>query len=311
MKPAALWAVTALFNPRHYRSRIANFRQFRLHLDVPLLAVELSFDGAFELAQSDADILIRIHGGDVMWQKERLLNLGVARLPHTCSAVALLDCDIVFERADWVTATLEALQHVPAVQPFSEAHFLARDAGLSPGQTDSAAAIQYAAAHALAKGCDPRQCLGVQPGDGRGQTTGGLAWAYRRELLERHGLYEACVVGGGDTAVTCATYGAFAAVEQRHHMNARQQRFYRRWAAGWFADVAARTESISGNILHLWHGSLIDRQARTRHEGLVPYDFDPAADYSATPEGALCWASEKPALHQYVADFFLSRREDG
>jgi hypothetical protein len=72
-----LWAVTSYFNPAGFRRRRENYRVFRDRLAVPLAAVELSFNGHFELAPQDAEILIQIPGRDVMWQKERLLNVAV------------------------------------------------------------------------------------------------------------------------------------------------------------------------------------------------------------------------------------------
>ena len=44
-----LWAITSFFNPAGYKSRLTNYRLFRSRLDVPLVAVELSFTGEFEL----------------------------------------------------------------------------------------------------------------------------------------------------------------------------------------------------------------------------------------------------------------------
>ena len=93
-----LWAVTSYFNPAGYRRRKANYRVFRERLPLPLLTVEWSPTGQFELQPGDADILIQLTGGDVMWQKERLLNIGVERLPSQCKHVAWVDCDLVFER---------------------------------------------------------------------------------------------------------------------------------------------------------------------------------------------------------------------
>ena len=37
-----MWAVTTFFTPAGYRNRLRNFRVFRQHLPIPLLAVELS-----------------------------------------------------------------------------------------------------------------------------------------------------------------------------------------------------------------------------------------------------------------------------
>jgi len=122
-----LWAITSYFNPAGYKRRLANYRHFRANLGVPLLAVELSFDGSFELAAGDADILIQRVGGDVMWQKERLLNLALEGLPPECDTVAWLDCDVVFPDAAWLESTARLLQDFPLVHPFSELHHMPRD----------------------------------------------------------------------------------------------------------------------------------------------------------------------------------------
>jgi hypothetical protein len=44
-----LWAVTTYFNPMRYRRRLSNFRLFRKHLNIPLVAVELAYGKEFEL----------------------------------------------------------------------------------------------------------------------------------------------------------------------------------------------------------------------------------------------------------------------
>src|SRR5690606_20133502 len=88
---ARLWALTSYYNPVRYRRRRENYRAFRDHLDVPLVAVEMETDGVFDLVPGDADILVQIAGGDVLWQKERLLNIALGALPSACRKVAWID----------------------------------------------------------------------------------------------------------------------------------------------------------------------------------------------------------------------------
>jgi hypothetical protein len=57
-----MWAITSYYNPVRYKRRLANYKLFRANLDVPLVTVELSFDGRFELTEDDADILIQVSG---------------------------------------------------------------------------------------------------------------------------------------------------------------------------------------------------------------------------------------------------------
>jgi hypothetical protein len=305
---AALWAVTCLFNPQGYRSRIANYRAFRRHLDAPLVAVELSFDGRFALAEGDADILVRIEGGDVLWQKERLLNVGIAHLPAQCRAVSVLDCDIVFENRDWPRQALARLERSQAVQLFSETHFLQRDAG--PGFSLAGAELRGSFARAMRARGPFLECLGAPGGIGRARHAPGLAWAFRRELLDRHGLFDGCVIGGGDTAMVCASWGAFDVLEERHAMSAGQRRYYRAWAEPWYESVRGNADFIDGKLLHLWHGEVADRHAATRHLDLIAHDFDPRHDLARDGDGPWRWASPKPALHRMLVDYFAARRED-
>lgn len=57
-----MWAVTTYFNFAGYKSKIRNYNHFRSKLNIPLLTVEFSLDGKFELTDNDADILIQITG---------------------------------------------------------------------------------------------------------------------------------------------------------------------------------------------------------------------------------------------------------
>ena len=74
-----MWAMTSYINPMRYKRRFTNYKMFREKLGIPLVTVELSFDGHFELTDKDADILIQISGGAVLWQQNRLLNVALNR----------------------------------------------------------------------------------------------------------------------------------------------------------------------------------------------------------------------------------------
>src|SRR5262245_30598532 len=122
-----LWAVCAYFNPLRWRRRLANFQEVRRRLSVPLLAVELGYAPQFALRSDDAELLLQLPGRDVMWQKERLLNLGLKALPPTCEAVAWLDADLVFGSDDWADRAFRELERSVLVQPFHEIVDLTRD----------------------------------------------------------------------------------------------------------------------------------------------------------------------------------------
>ena len=114
-----LWAITAYFNPMRFKSRRANYQVFRERLDLPLVAVELAHDFDFDLRDADADVLIRVRAGDVMWQKERLLNIALSGLPADCGRVVWIDCDVVFESGGWAGRLDQLFDRFPLVQAFS------------------------------------------------------------------------------------------------------------------------------------------------------------------------------------------------
>ena len=305
-----LWGICCLFNPARYRVRARNFRVFRAHLAIPLVAVELTFDGAFELDSCDAEVLVQVRDGGVMWQKERLINLGLSRLPPDCEAVAILDADILFTDSGWAGHAVAALDRMPAVQLFRDVR------QVCAGQTAQKSRVlepdgQTGVACLLDAGVEPESLLGPQPGTGRGVASPGFAWAFRRDLIERHGLFDANIAGGGDTALACASTGAFDAAERRHRMTAEHRAHFRRWAIPWSRAVNGRIGYLDQSLLHLWHGDLVDRKAAERHRILADHAFDPSRDISLGNGGAWQWSSEKHGLHGAMQRYFLERHEDG
>jgi hypothetical protein len=314
-----LWTLTAYFNPCRYRSRRANYRVFRERLAGPLVAVEYSVDGEFELGPGDADRIVRIRGRDLLWQKECLLNRGLAAVPPSCGAVAWLDGDVILERDDWRAAAAERLGRVAVLQLFDRCLDLPRGATPeTPGARDAAAAGESMTAAVSRGRADDVFHSGGRPGGPAPRThrrhrdrIPGLAWAARRDLLDRHGLYDACVLGSGDRAIACAAYGRHATAHQAWMQTEAQRRHYLRWAAPFAADVRGRVGFVSGAAFHLWHGSVADRQWRERHEILGRAAFDPARDVARDARGCWRWSSAKPELHGHVRRHFFERREDG
>jgi len=201
------WAITSYFNPVRYRRRLANFRVFRKHLNVPLVAVELAYSDGFELQVGDADILLQLRGGAVLWQKERLLNLALQALPKSCRKVAWVDCDIIFRSPDWAESADRLLDRVTMIQLFKHVHQL-------PPDWDPASAMpelefsRPSGAYVVLSGVPAAECLGKTFVSRQGTAAPGFAWATRRDLLDRHGFYDGCIVGSGDRAIICAVHVA-------------------------------------------------------------------------------------------------------
>ncbi len=306
------WAITCFFNPMRYKRRIENYRRFREGLRPPLIAVELGYNDGYELDESCAEILVQLRGGDVLDQKERLLNLALGYLPEECECVAWLDCDILFERPDWTDSTIEALQHSPVVQPFSCVHYLEPAESTGAGQLPSNGFFRYGLAYLVDGG---RAFGDVYNEDSfrrrPASASPGHAWAARRSVLDRHGFYDACIVGGADSAMNCAAYGDFERVAKYHRMNANQRAHYLKWARPYFETVRGRVSHVEGDLLHLWHGTIRDRRTEDNYASIQPFEFDPDVDLTIAEPGCWRWSSNKPILHGRVRDYFAGRNEDG
>jgi hypothetical protein len=295
-----LWAITSYFNPAGYATRLANFGEFRRRLTVPLVAVEASFDGRFALGPGDAEVLVQLRARDVLWQKERLLNVALTHLPPECEQVAWLDCDVVLSE-DWPQRARDALGRHALVQLFSERSNEGRN-----GDASVAEAIGVRIAGGRAKAAD----LADPDAPLLRRTTAGLAWAADRDLLDRHGLYDACVLGTGDRAIVCAGLGELGYGERAVHMTPAHAEHYRAWAIPFADEVGGRVGAIEGRARHLFHGDLRRRRYGERLRVLNSHCFDPAADIAVDNGGCWRWSSPKPDLHDYASAYFRARAED-
>jgi hypothetical protein len=82
-------------------------------------------------------------------------------------------------------------------------------------------------------------CIGHLLDTLEGTCANGLAWAARRELLDQHGFFDACIIGGGDRAMASAAYHCFDELMKSHSMNKRQQDRYVGWAKPFYESVRA------------------------------------------------------------------------
>lgn len=167
-----LAVVSCFFNPCNSQSRLDNFRRFERSLGVPVVTVELSFDGEFQI---DGAIQIRGNESHLMWQKERLLNIAIESLPDDVDAVAWIDADLVFQNPLWYEQAKHLLTTHEHVQLFERIEYL-----------DAAGNVERTV---------PSWAASRQ-----GQRMPGGAWAARKESFTG-GLPDRHIIGGGDWAM--------------------------------------------------------------------------------------------------------------
>ncbi len=303
-------ALTSYFNPEKFQSKKKNFDLFSAALHrqgVHLFVIELAFaDEAFELSPQDlppGQQVVQIRARSVLWQKERLLNCLLAELPQSYSKVIWLDCDLIFERDDWLEATDRALDRFPLVQPFTAA------IRLPSGQTNYSGEGDIHQSFGSRYHSDSK-VLHTGEFDEHGHT--GFAWAARREWLARCGLYDCCLSGSGDHLMAHAFCGDWrsACVTRLLHPPCPYYDHFRNWAIQAFQLVRGDIGAVDGRILHLWHGRRKDRGYLKRNQELASLGFDPTTDLIKNDDGCWEFTNENPAVADWSKRYFQPRQED-
>ena len=195
MNPDDLWAITCYFNPARYTNRYSNYKVFQERLGVPLLSTELVYGGVPQLGERDADRLIQLTGKDVLWQKERLLNVALDALPPSCRFVVWIDCDVVFENPDWALETREVLKRTRLVQPHGRVFDLRPGTALDDIGRGAVLWERESMARKYGRGAID---FGATSASMLREYSPGHAWAARRDLLDRVGFYDPMILGSGD-----------------------------------------------------------------------------------------------------------------
>ena len=307
------WVVTCYFNPAKYRTRLVNFLTFAAALKkqrVNVLVVELTSDTDAHLTPDLVTKYVRVQQPDVLWAKERLLNIGIDALPEGCTQVCWLDADIVFDDPHWAKKCSRALRRHAVGQPFTKAVFLGKGETPAAGRARGHAATSFASIYTnTADPCVCPKLMRAHPGYG---------WAARRSVLRQTGgLYDRAILGWGDLVMG----QGFCHSPSRH---APITAINPKWKTGWSQHllkdlltwqrhaagiIDGDTFALDGTIIHHYHGSHKGRQYHTR--GALLADFDHARDLQlSNVSGMWAWTGAGKRLEARIREYFESRRED-
>jgi len=317
--PGELWGVIAFYNPAGYANKLANLRlcaEEARAQGLKLLVVELAFgDSAFELPEDLCDRLVRRRTNTVLWQKERLLNIGVGHLPSSCDKVVWLDGDVLFENDEWVRETSRLLDTYVVVQPFDTACWLPKGMTSGPDQSDFGSGNREGQslpgmAYTMARSDDKRDTLSGYFKHGHT----GFAWAARRAVLKKYGLYDCQILGNGDFVMCHAMYGNDDFWSGRNwecdRLSPQLLSHIVEWSRCFYEDVRGSVFYVPGRTLHIWHGNQADRKYNARLLVLKECGFDPRTDLILDENDCWTWSGGKPTLEQWAADYFRMRREE-
>lgn len=305
MRADLLHVVTAVANPLRWESRTRLYREFERHMldsGVHLTTVECAYgERPHELGDNPRVNHVPVRAKSLIWNKENLLNIGIARLPQDWKYVAWIDADVIFRRPTWAADTVHALQIHDVIQPWTHCYDLGpQDQHV---QTHRSFGAIWAARQPVVQGPKANASLYefAHPG---------YAWAATRRALELlGGLIETAALGAGDHHMALGLAGQ---ADASIHGGCTEG--YRRPIMEWqrlaLREIAGNVGCIEGTIEHRWHGTKARRAYIERWDVLVKHRFDPATDLRRNTWGVLELAGNKPELRRDMLAYFSQRNED-
>jgi hypothetical protein len=299
MTPDLLHVVTAIANPIRWESRLRLARAFISHMldsGVRLTVVECAFgERPHALADVGGINHVPVRARTLVWTKENLVNIGLARQPQDWKYAAWIDADIVFRKSGWAAETVHALQQYDVVQPWSDCY------DLGPHEDHLQAHRSFCRQYHDKQPVGPGPYTFAHPG---------YAWASTRRALDLlGGLIETAGLGAGDHHMALALIG-----KADVSIDGRMTEGYRRPILAWQAragqHVGGNIGYVPGTIEHGWHGPKAARRYIERWSVLAEHRFDPTTDLIRNTWGVLELAGNKPALRHDIDRYFRQRDED-
>lgn len=301
-KEHKLAVITSFFNPANYNNIKHNYTTFKEHIKnsgVDLFTIELAFNNQeFFTEESPYNIRIRGDENNIMWQKERLLNILLDYIPEEYDNIAWIDCDVIFDNPMWVTETNEKLEKFKMLQLFESGHFYEEYNNIV---RVSDGIIKHLHIQKTNLNINFYPTYGGTPG---------LAWAIRRECIQDIKFMYKMIIGGGDSVMMLAGIGCFN--DQFIYQNMNPKLFSQTlvWSNKFYQEIKKSMFYVSGSAYHLYHGTNTKRNYNFRMECLNNNEYNPNQDIKIGKNQLLEWSSDKPQLHKCVNQYFFDRDED-
>lgn len=309
-----VYVVTVVFNPFRFERRWALYHKFAHHVSQAgaiLYTAEIAFgEREFAVTDSANSRHLQLRTPELLWHKERALNLLTQRLPSDWKYLAWIDADVAFARTDWANELRHVLQINPIAQLFRHAEDL--DFDHAPIQRH----LSFAASH-RDQVTTPRAATGkyhgavtvTAPDGGRVQAWHpGFAWGIRRDAFDQMGgLLDIGIVGAGDNHMAKSLIG-----HGGHSCHPQVSTGYRQAVLGWQENAAPLHGNIGvveGLLLHHWHGPKINRKYWDRWKILTETQFDPK-DLRVDASGLYRLKPAAADLRRRLVDYFRQRNED-
>ena len=270
-----------------------------------IIPIEISTNGTFDLHFPGT---IKLQTDQLLWQKERVINFAVQKLPQSIKYVAFIDGDILFPDENWVFKAKDKLNSTNdlMLQLFSTVYYLPRNHCKYNG---------YYSYFNYSVGKNIFDSNGIENykkdflSDSFYYANPGMAWMCKKETILKNPLYDKCIIGGGDTINLINWLGIknsdnIPFVKKNKKKN---QIFVDELKI--MKDILLNIDCLDSPIFHLNHGNKINRQYKTRLDILEKYNFSPITDLTIE-QGLYRYTGSNSEILNDIKEYFRQRNED-
>jgi hypothetical protein len=243
--------------------------------NIPFFTLELVF-GIPEIKEAT-----HVYGKDALFHKESLLRILEQKIPIEFSKVMFMDCDLIFDNANWYNETSKLLDQYDVVQPFETCLWL-----------DSTYTTVIQERKGVASMSQNTYDSKYHPG---------FAWAFRRLWYNQNGFYDLAITGSGDTL------SAAAWMNVDFPPNYLQRAYDKTFKAYRKSLTLPKMSFAKGAVRHLWHGTKEGRNYMNRHK--ILQGVDEIMDVIDVKEGIIHVKND--CVKKDLETYFVGRFDDG
>lgn len=267
---------------------VENYNRFKAQIPKEdLFVIELSF---FDLPFFAKESRIKLRGGgkNVLWQKERLMNIILETIPKEYANIAWVDADILFRNKDFIRDINLKLRDHSVIQLFKKANWL-EQGGVIGQEWETIIFNNDTRTH--------------HPGFG---------WAARREEIEKIKFFDYHITGNGDVFIYSLLSGT---------RSGWSKTFLSLPGVGYYANkyiekakkyLKSDVSYLDDEIDHLYHGDYKNRLYNERHIILEKGHFDPVEHLRISSSGLFEWnlkSDEAKKIHRDIYNYLKLRKE--
>lgn len=255
-----------------------------------------------------SDDFEKVYTKSLLWHKETLLNKIIAELPKKYKYIFWVDADLIFTNPNWVEEGIKAMKAgANMIQPFEYCVHLEKDLQEpnfnvnayrkdcnNPNIRHKMLWRSFCSNHSIGLSAHMNY-------DVHGHV--GFAWGIKREVIEKVPgyLYDKALIGGADHIMAHAGAGHINhnCITKSFTDNIEE---VNEWSRMFYNAVEGKLGFVKGDVYHIWHGDLKDRQYLKRIQ-----EFTAKSKKIQKRDENGFYIGEDEDINDYMNNYFLVR----